>query len=127
MRNFFDYIYYKVAKTYHKWDRKKGITGIFAVTLMQTILTAHLVFIPIRLVYPVSILSNYSNEIKFILVGIGVIFFIVNYRLYNNQYHKIKKRYENESHSFVKGFLVILALLAPLISILIFAVHLKPL
>jgi uncharacterized membrane protein YphA (DoxX/SURF4 family) len=127
LRNFFDYIFYRFGKAYYKWDKGKATTSVWALTFMQTFLVANLIYIPIRLIYPVEIFSGYKNPMKIVLILIMLLFFYFNHKRYSNLYDTIKKKYENESYSFIKGILVFIAVFGPMIILLFCATHLKPL
>jgi amino acid transporter len=127
MWTFFDYVYYKLAKAYYKWDKDSGSTALAGLTLMQTLMLGCLILIPERLMFPVSTTSKYTKTTGYIALIIVIIIFILNYIRYSKKYPELEERWKDESYPVIKGALVILALAAPLIILLIGVENLKTL
>jgi len=113
MRNVFDYIYYRTAKFYYKWDRETGLTAILALTGMQALFIAEAIMIPLDLIYPMSVTRQYAKLCGYITVGIIILIGFFNFRIYYNQYGRIKSKWENEARSLIKGYLVVFILAVP--------------
>jgi hypothetical protein len=127
MWTFFDYVYYKVAKVYYKWDKDSGATALACLSFMQTLTLACLILIPERLIFPVSVTSRYSKITGYIGLVVLIVIVILNYRRYSDKYPELKERWKDESYPIIKGTLVIIALFVPLVILLICAENLKPL
>lgn len=48
---FFDYIYYRITKTYFKWDGRTGATAIAAITMIQLFVLLNLFVFTKRLFF----------------------------------------------------------------------------
>jgi hypothetical protein len=127
LRNFFDYIFYRTAKFYYKWDKESGITAIFALSFMQFMIISIFLLFPVRLIYPISETAKLTKQFGYAGGIIIAIICVLNFKIYYNKYEEIKKKFTDETFSFAKGFLTFIALTAPLIIFLILIVKFKPL
>lgn len=118
---FFDYIYFRVAKVYFKWDGEDGITAVFAVTLIQSLLFMCVLGTLYKTILSpefTSKLHGYSKLISFVLVGLLSIY---NYKKFKDKYYFYKSYWKNENKkvSNIKGLLVILTFIIPWIPIVL--------
>lgn len=127
MKNLFDYVYYKLTKAYVKWDKNRGITAICALALMQTFLIVDLFYVPLRLIYPPSTFAEYFSYIKYSIVGLILILFLINDWYYKDKYDELKERFANESFRVLKTVLVFVIVLLPAVIFLLSAAILRPL
>jgi hypothetical protein len=127
LRRLFDYIFYRFGKAYYKWDRRSAITAICALTFMQSLWIAIFIMVPARLIYPLSVTSKYTKISGFLMGVLMLVIYHLNEKRYADQYNKIKTRYVDESHVFIKGILVIVAVFSPVAIIIVCVNKLKPL
>jgi membrane protein YdbS with pleckstrin-like domain len=115
---FFDYTYYRVTKFYVKWEGRKGVTGIFAVGMLQLLLIG----IPINLFTRFGLgveRSDYAGKIaKNAAMLLLIVILILNFKKYYGKFNTYRYKWENETHSTLKGYLVILSLVIPWIIII---------
>ena len=114
---YLDYIYYRVTKTYMKWDGETGITGIMAVSLIVSMLLIDLYGI----IHLTFFFEKYGNQYKdagkplvlIMILSITLIFYI----RYRRRYKELKKRWTNETKNqkSIRGFYVVLAILLPVL------------
>jgi hypothetical protein len=123
MKFFFDYIFYRVARFYFKWDKRHAITAVIAVTMIQTLLVMDLTGFIIRLFYNRYVLQDYVQITKFICLTLYFGLLIMNYLKYKGEYAKCKAYWkeETESKQFYRGLLVLFSLLIPWIPIILMA------
>jgi hypothetical protein len=108
-------------------DKESGITAIFAISFMQLMIVGIFVLIPMRLIYPISETTKFSKQFGYLGAVILTIICILNFKIYYNKYEEIKKKYTDETSSFIKGFFVFIILIAPLLVFLTLGVTFKPL
>lgn len=112
-----DYIYYRFAELYKKWDGEDAITAIMAVSLIISMVIIDL----FGSIYIVFFFDKYKNLYKKEGAIIVVIFMIIViascYKRYHGKYKKIKKRWSNETKKqrVIRGFLVVIAFFVPII------------
>ena len=115
--DFFDYIYYRVAKAYFKWDGRDGATGIIAVGMIQGV-----VFLFVAGLFMHLFLTE-GQELRFKEVitpkqfaGVVMLVFIAfNYFKYRKRYDELNQKWENEPKSTRRrnGILVVISMIAP--------------
>ena len=119
-RFFFDYIYYRITKTYFKWDGRTGGTAIVAISLIQALFVFDIMAIIARIFFDKLFFAPYTKAISpiaFILVfALG--FF--NYQKYNGTYNKFRSHWKDESETAqaLKGLLVALSIFLPFVPLI---------
>jgi len=115
MKTLFDYIFYRVARFYYKWDNSNGITGIIAVTMVQALLILDLIIIISKFKYDRTITSQYAPSIKLAASIFFIVLLLLNFRKYYDKFHTYKKRWNGEEKNafFNHGILVMLSLIIP--------------
>ena len=114
---YLDYIYYRVTKAYMKWDGETGITGIMAVSLIVSMLFIDLYGI----IHLTFFFEKYGNQYKDvgkpIIVVLMLLITIIFYIRYRKRYNELKRKwmYETKNQKLTRGFLVILAILLPIV------------
>lgn len=114
--NFLDYMYYRFAKAYHKWDGESGLTGIMAIALFLSLTLIDVI--------GVAYFSFFSDEFRIYnkelakLTGvliIGIIIFFT-YRRYKHKYSLYDAKWGNEIRStrIKKGVLIMLLFIIPI-------------
>jgi hypothetical protein len=109
---FFDYIWFRIAKVYYKWD-SDGVTASGFLSISQGIFIGDLTHIIVKSIGRSH--EFYHSPASKIEVGIMLCLLAINYFNYRKKYWVCRERWRGESLSFLKGVLVILALIAPLI------------
>jgi uncharacterized membrane protein len=115
MNSLFEYLYYRVYKVFVKWDGVDGNRAIIAVTMVQTLIIADLLFMFFSLLWGRTALFPYSKTLGLFVVGLWFILMIFNGRKYDGRYKELDAKWENESENkkTLNGFLVILSMLLP--------------
>jgi len=108
---FFDYIYYRVADLYSRWDDSEGITGAIAVSTIKSAIV-------VELVDRVGIKGFFEltpGQWGSFAVGLFLLFLILDYRRYRRKFPLLKEHWKDESSSIrlIKGILVVLSVLFP--------------
>ena len=114
---YLDYIYYRVTKAYMKWDGETGITGIMAVSLIVSMLFIDLYGI-IHLTFFFDRYGNQDKDLgKPIILVLMLLITIMFYIRYRKRYKEMKSRwaFETKNQKLSRGFLVILAILLPIL------------
>jgi len=113
----FDYIWLRIAKVYYKWRDSEGFTATGFLSLSQGILVGDIVQIILKLTGTSDSLFDSLGKGGYSKLGLGLTLFLLvfNYLRYRKKYWPLRERWRDESHSFLKGILVILALLFPLV------------
>jgi predicted Na+-dependent transporter len=114
---FFEYMYYRIAKVYLKKDGSEGITAIFGISLCQTLLLGDVIIFIVRLFLHRSETTQYTKLASTIGVILLILICILNFSKYRNKYDEYQMRWGNEKQFTrrLRGILVIIALILPLI------------
>ena len=122
---FFDYIYYRLAKFYIKWDGENGITALIGVSMIQCLIISELFLITERLVNSrVEIIAEGNTKIvAYIAVALFLSLLIIIWFKYRNKYSEFEVQWQDESikTKLKKGFFVLAVLIIPWIFIVIIA------
>jgi hypothetical protein len=113
----FDYIWYRIARVYYKWD-SDGVTASAFVGLSQGIFLGNTVYaIALKAGSVDSIYrGDYADFVKYLGVGIILWFVVLNYFLYRKRYWVCRDRWLKEPKGLVyylKGSAVLFFLLLP--------------
>lgn len=111
----FDYIYYRVSKVYLKWDGRSGITGIMALTMMQSLLITEAFTIILRCFYSRDEIKELPIRLSYIALVICVVVVFFNTKRYYNTFNKYRFYWKEEPKNLfrLKGGLVLLSLILP--------------
>ena len=114
MSFFFDYIFYRVTQFYFKWDGRRGLTAIAAISLIELMLLIDAALLYFRLVNGTNKRQMHPGE-QWLVAAICMALFINNSKKYDNNYNKYRHYWKDESQGkrFYKGFFVLLALVIP--------------
>lgn len=125
MKFFFDYIFYRVARFYFKWDKRHGITAISAVTMIQALIISDVIGFIGKLIYNRSVTQNYVAEVKLVGISLFLILLFFNYRKYYGKYFKYKNYWKEETkkEQFKRGVLVIFSLIIPWIPLILMGIY----
>jgi hypothetical protein len=121
-----DYMYYRIAKAYFKWDGKDGITAIFTISFFYCFLTCLPGILIARYFFGQSFLVQYGSIAKLSLIVLALVFLILNFMRYRGKFDILENIYKNEdSRSKTwKGIFVVLALVTPLLAFIFGAIYL---
>jgi hypothetical protein len=119
-----DYMYYRIAKAYHKWDGKEGSTAIFTISLFYCFITCLPVMLLLRLLGGRLFFREIGDIAKPTFVIIAILIFVLNFIKYRRKYEILNEIYKNENTKIksIKGVLVVLVLVLPLLTFIIVAV-----
>jgi|GEM_PF-6846753 hypothetical protein len=110
----FDYIWLRVARFYYKWRDSEGFTATGFLSLSQGILIGDIIQVIVKLTGDSDSFYRSSGMGKIELV-ITLALLAFNYFHYRKKYWPLRERWRNESYPFLKGVLVVLALLFPFV------------
>jgi len=96
MMRVFDYVFFKVSKTYFKFDGRTGATGIAAVTIVQSLFLCDIFFFLIR-ISEVGDLSNHRKQIGAISFVVILALFFFNIYYYKDKYNRLKNLWKSET------------------------------
>jgi amino acid transporter len=122
MMDLLDYLYYRFANAYYKWDGKSGITGIMAVALFISLLFIDILGIIYFSTFTYDFRIQNKETAKIVgVVVIGIVFFF-SFRRYKNNFSIYDERWRNEDRNerFKKGILIVLLMILPIIIPIIF-------
>ena len=117
----FNYIFYRIAKVHYKLDGSEAIRAIGFLSFFQVLLLGCMLIGSMRLCYPVSETIQFSKFIGKIGGIIVLIFMGLNYKYYKNKYNIFDNKWgntETPTQKWLRGFLVFLAILAPILFLL---------
>lgn len=122
--SFLDYMYYRVAKFYFKWDGRNSITAVFAVSMFQVLIIADTILLAGRFFWDREITSPYARFIGYGGVLLLFIFSVFNFYKYKNRYHKLKSHWKEESSRryIMGGILVVISLLFPWVVLILLGI-----
>jgi hypothetical protein len=94
MQKALDYAFYRVARFYYKWDGRRGITAIMAISLYEG-----LVFLSVYYTLSTLLSSNPYPPFNYKLVFGTLIVAIIgaNMKIYSNRYNKLHLRWKDEA------------------------------
>ena len=87
---FFDYIYYRIAKAYYKWDGRTGTTGIAAVTMIQMFLIIDIFALVSKFFFDKFFFKPYVQQVSVVFILVIAIIFVLNYWKYNGSFNSLK-------------------------------------
>lgn len=113
-----------MTKAYFKWDGRNGITSIIGVSMVQSMMIGNLLAFLFGLFFTKAELSHYSKELAFTWATAFIVFIIYNSKRYKNKYNFFKSYWRDETNNqkVFRGFLVILSLILPWISIIVMSI-----
>lgn len=122
----FDYMYYRIAKFYYKKDGIDAMGAVIILSLVQASLIGELIAIVLRYFYSRIEITNYNLPLKASTIGmiVFIAFTIFNYFRYKGRYWRFsdKWREEEKNNSLImvfRGWLVILAIVAPIVTLIL--------
>ena len=117
---FFDYVFYRIAKFYYKWDGSGASTATVGLSLVQVLYVGLVISGTIRSIYSRNETSPYSKTMGAIGAGILIVLIILNSIIYKDKYVLLRRRWGTESNprKFVRGMGVLFFMLFPLLGML---------
>jgi hypothetical protein len=121
---FFDYIYYRITRTYFKWDGRTGGTAIVAISLMESLVILDIMILITQFFFDRLFFAPYAKVITPIAFALLFGFGFFNYRKYNGTYNKFRSYWKNESESAqtLKGFLVVASIFLPFVPLILISI-----
>ncbi|WP_223649912.1 hypothetical protein [Hymenobacter psoromatis] len=124
MSNLFNYVFYRIAKFYYKWDGSDSSTAIIAISGIQVLYVALLFSTLIRVNFTRHQINPYSKSIE--IVGFFSILILVylNSKKYEGLYNLLRNKWINETYTqgFFRGLGVWVIALFPLLGMLFLAI-----
>jgi hypothetical protein len=120
----FDYLFFRVAKAYYKWDKSEANTAVIAISFTQFLILFTIPVAVSRCFYTRTELAPNAKHYAYVGAGILVILILVNSYRYNNKYNFYLKRWSDQSKNikFLGGVFTLAMLLVPLIMALALAI-----
>lgn len=116
----FDYIFYRVAKFFYQKDGIDAFKAICTVSLIQILLLGNITYLFLRIIFGISETSKHQNIGTLIGLIFGIVLLVYNYFRYKNRYWILAKNWNNSetpTKRKIRGFLVLLAILIPIIAL----------
>jgi len=125
LKNYFDYLYYRITKLYTKWDGNNGINGILMISLIQLLIICDIILPIMRVYFTVSQIYPYSKAIAIIAVTVLFVLIIYNYIKYKNKYDQLNIKWENETQRarMLNGMFILISLILPWIPIILLGIR----
>ena len=122
---YFDYIFYRVARAYLKWDGNNNTTAKTAVGYMLATIVCDLILFFLIFIYGRDQLTLYRGPIKIAAVAIIFLFMFFSSKRYKNLYPTLDAKWSNEEKGarFYRGILVIIALFLPLVVLILGGIY----
>ncbi|ESU24658.1 hypothetical protein FLJC2902T_31900 [Flavobacterium limnosediminis JC2902] len=117
----FDYIFYRIAEVYFKWDENSASTAIIAVAMLQTLIISDITGFILQLFYKRAETMQFVKTAKIIGGSLFLLLCFLNYLRYKSAYNDLKTRWINEPIQRRKmlGKLTIIALIIPWIALIV--------
>ena len=114
-----------MTQFYFKWDGRTGITGIIGITMIQVLLLVDVFTIFNTIFLSRNQTKEYVEIVKWIVLLIYFILLFFNYKKFNGKFNSLRSRWKDETrkHRLIRGFLVILALIAPWIPVVSIGIY----
>jgi hypothetical protein len=125
--NALDYMYYRVAKAYMKWDGKHAITSLLSISLfLYGLVCFPIIIVLIKMLGKPFFYENLQMT-KTIIVILIFLFLGLVYLRYGNSFDRLDEKYKTEGElaKKVNGFFVVFALLFPWLLLIIGAIVLR--
>ena len=116
---FFAYIYYRINRFYFKWDGRRGSTALVGLTSIQVLWIFDLYLALDKFYLSRKIILEYRHEITYSFMLLMLLLLAINYKIFDGQYNKYRSKWKNEmkSTSFIRGILIILLIVTPMLLI----------
>lgn len=124
MMTLFDYMFYRIAKFYYRWDRKTAVTAIIGLSFVQGCALGFVQSLIFRTYFSRQETAPYSKAFGAVGVATLVVLIILNTWRYSNRYVPLRERWQQEAPGprFLKGVGVLLLMLLSLASMLYWGV-----
>ena len=121
----FDYMFYRLAKAYHKWDGHENTTAFIGLGFVQGTLLIDLLLFSWSFFFDRNQMKVYRDQIKIVAIVILAFFMILSYTRYKNMYADLDAKWGNEEKGvrFYKGILVVVALSLPIVILILGAIY----
>jgi uncharacterized membrane protein len=125
MMTLFDYMFYRLAKFYYRWDRSSAITAIIGLSFVQACALGCGEMFLIRSAYSRSETAPHSKAYEAVGVVTLVALILLNGWRYHNRYVPLRERWQGEAPVLrvLKGSGVLLLLVLPLAGMLYWGVQ----
>jgi len=116
-----DYMYYRTARAYYKWDGKQGITAVFGVALFISALSCFSCLAFGRLLFGKTIFLQYKTLFESVIVGVSLLILFFTFKRYLNSFDNLHERFKDESEFTRKwkGLIVVVFYILPWVILII--------
>ena len=116
MMNLIDYMYYRCAKAYYRWDGETGITGIMAVTLFISLIIIDILGIIYFEVASEEQRMNNKGLSKGVAILIIILILLFFFKRYRNKYGLYNQKWINDDKRkrIINGILLVILFLIPI-------------
>lgn len=110
-----DYMYYRTARAYFKWDKKQGVSAIFNVALFLSAIGCFSCIAFFRWLLGEAFFIEYDNLIKTIIVGVSLLILFLSFKRYWNSFDKLHDRFKDEQELTRKwkGVIIVIVYIIP--------------
>lgn len=125
MNSVFDYIYFRIKKKFYRRDNN-GIFAAMLLSMIQSVLLLEFLVVISKFFISRDLTSTYAKQIGIIGAVVCLGHFYHTYNRYYTKYWKLWDLWKNESPSVkvMKGWIVFMLILAPLIIMILIGVYL---
>ena len=120
----FDYIFYRVAKSYYKRDGRFAMTALISVTTTQIMPASAVVIFIQKCFYSRAITASYSKLEACLFVAFMLFALFLNHLRYKDKYFRLRERWEQETkvQKHIRGIAVVIAIIMSWISLLLLGI-----
>jgi len=113
----FDYAFYKIVKVYKRWDGYDGDTAKWGLVLVQMMVILDILGIPYLEFFNKAERQAFNKYGVIIIIVLVIGLYIFNSNRYKGKYFSLDEKWKNETkkQKIVRGLLVILMMLIPLL------------
>lgn len=110
-----DYMYYRTARAYFKWDKKQGVSAIFNVALFLSALSCFSCIAFCRWLLGKAFFLQYDALIKTIIIVVSLLILFLSFKRYWNSFDKFHERFKDEQEFTRKwkGVIIVLVYIFP--------------
>ena len=120
----FDYIYYRLNRFYLKRDNDSTFTAAMGVSMIQSMIILLIGMVFTRLLSTRTKFLEFGTPLTIIFSILFILLLIINMNRYRDKYSLFANRWSNEDifTRQIRGLLVVVALLFPVILMVLFAI-----
>jgi uncharacterized membrane protein YidH (DUF202 family) len=94
MQKALDYAFYRIARFYYKWDGRRGITAIMAISLYEGLVLAN-IYYTFSTLFSSTPRPPFNSKLVFGILMVSIIG--ANIRMYSNRYNRLHLKWRDEA------------------------------